>query len=76
MKGNAELDTSDGSVTVEGSNDGVTFHALTDPQGTPVTKTAAGMEVVEENPRYWRPRVTAGDGSTSLTVTLWLSSRP
>lgn len=60
-----------GSMTLEGSNDNANFVALTDPQGNAITKTAAGLEVIEENPRYIRPNVTAGDGTTSLTVTVW-----
>jgi hypothetical protein len=60
-----------GSITLEGSNDNTNFIALTDPQGNAVTKTAAAMEVIEEAPRYVRPNVTAGDGSTSFTVTVW-----
>jgi hypothetical protein len=60
-----------GSVTIEGSNDATTYAAMTDPQGNAVTKTAAALEVLEESPRYVRPNVTAGDGATSLTVTIW-----
>ena len=59
-----------GSITIEGSNDGTTWFALTDPQGNAITKTAAGIEIVEEAPLYTRPRVTAGDGTTALTVVL------
>lgn len=61
-----------GSITLEGSNDGTNWFPLTDPQGNAITKTAAGLEVIEENPRYVRPRVTAGDGSTSLNCKLWV----
>jgi len=60
-----------GSVTLEVSNDGTTWTALTDPQGNAVTKTAAGLEVFEEAPRFIRQNVTAGDGTTSLAVTVW-----
>jgi len=60
-----------GSVTLEGSNVGATFFALTDPQGNAITKTAAAGEEVTEAPRYVRPIVTAGDGTTALTVTLY-----
>ncbi|MFO1465859.1 MAG: hypothetical protein U1F35_05375 [Steroidobacteraceae bacterium] len=60
-----------GSCTLEGSNDGSSWFALTDPQGNNITKTAAALEVIEEGPRYIRPNVTAGDGTTNLTVTLW-----
>lgn len=58
-----------GSVTFEGSVNGTNYLALTDPQGNAITKTAAGIELVTEAPRYYRPNVTAGDGSTDLTVT-------
>lgn len=61
-----------GSINLEGSNDKTTesptYALLTDPQGTAVTKTAAAMEVFEECPLIIRPNVTAGDGTTSLTV--------
>jgi len=60
-----------GSVTFEGSNNNSAYVALTDPQGNAITKTAAALEVIEEGPRYARPNVTAGDGSTAITVTLW-----
>jgi hypothetical protein len=57
-----------GSVTMQGSNDGVNYFPMTDLQANAVTKTAAGMEMLVEAPRYIRPIVTAGDGTTSLTV--------
>lgn len=60
-----------GSVNFEGSNDAVSWFILTDPQGTAITKTAAALEVIEEGPRYMRPNVTNGDGTTAITVTLW-----
>lgn len=57
-----------GSVTIQGSNDGTNWFPIVDPQGNAVTKTAASMELMTEAPRYFRPIVTAGDGTTSLTV--------
>lgn len=65
-----------GSVTLQGSNDprvisnpgSDVWFPLTDPQGNAITKTAASGEQIMENPRWVRPSVTAGDGSTSLTV--------
>lgn len=60
-----------GSISLEGSNDGVTWFALTDPQGNAITKTTAALEVIEEGPRYVRPNVTAGDGTTSLNCRIW-----
>lgn len=60
-----------GEVTFQGSNDGTNWNTLTDPQGNALTKTAASLEVVTETPRYVRPSVTGGDGSTSLTLTMF-----
>jgi len=60
-----------GSLTLQGSNDGTNWYAVTDPQANAITKTAAGLEVISENPRYMRPIVTAGDGATNLAVKIW-----
>lgn len=57
-----------GHVTVEGSNDGVNYFPFTDPQGNAIDKTANSMEVLEENPLFLRPRVTAGTGVTATVV--------
>lgn len=59
-----------GSVTLQGSNDGTVWSTLADPQGNALTVTAAKIEQVLELPRYVRPIVTAGDGTTNLVVTL------
>jgi polygalacturonase len=61
-----------GTVVLEGSNNGTTFHTLTDPQGNALSFTAAGLEQITELTRHIRPRVTAGDGTTSITVTVLL----
>jgi hypothetical protein len=58
-----------GAVVFEGSNDGLNWATLTDPQGNPLNFTSAKIEEVAELVRYVRPRVTAGDGGTSITVT-------
>lgn len=60
-----------GSVNFEGSNNGTDWVVLTDPQGNAITKTAASMEFVTETPLFVRPRVTAGDGSTDLSVIMF-----
>jgi hypothetical protein len=60
-----------GAVNFEGSNDGTNWAILTDPQGNAITKTSAAIESVTETPRYVRPSVTAGDGSTDLSVILF-----
>jgi len=59
-----------GTCVIQGSNDGTNYQSLTDPQGNAISKTAAAIEMVEEHTRYIRPNITAGDGTTSLTVTL------
>jgi len=55
-----------GSITLKGSNDGINYHALHDTEDNVLTFTAAGMKQIEETPRYVRPEVTAGDGTTAL----------
>lgn len=60
-----------GSVTVEGSNDGTNWFPLTDGQGNAITKTAEALELIAEGVRAIRPRVTAGDGSTAITIVLF-----
>lgn len=59
-----------GSVRWEGSNDGTNWAVLTDPQGNALDFAAAKIESVTEITALVRPRVTAGDGTTALTVTL------
>lgn len=60
-----------GSVNIEGSNDsGTTYAILNDTrgEGNALTLTAADVRRVNERPQQIRPNVTAGDGTTSLTV--------
>ena len=59
-----------GSVRWEGSNDSVNYAVLTDPQGNNLDYTVVKIETVTEIAVLARPRVTAGDGTTSLTVTM------
>jgi hypothetical protein len=59
-----------GAVVIEGSIDGSNYAPLTDPQGNALSFTAAKIEAISELVRFIRPRVTAGDGTTSLTVSL------
>ena len=61
-----------GTVVLEGSNDGTNWQTLTDPQGNVISKTAASIEAITEATRYIRPRVTAGDGTTAITATLFV----
>lgn len=59
-----------GSCTIQGSNDGTNWAPLADPQGNALTFTTQRIEQALELPRFVRPIVTAGDGTTNLTVTL------
>lgn len=57
-----------GTVVVEGSNDGVTYFTLNDQANAAVSATAAALKTIRDAPLFIRPRVTAGDGTTSITV--------
>lgn len=59
-----------GTIVFQGSNDGVTYFTLNDPGASAISKTAAALKQVLETPRYVRPLVTAGDGTTALVCTL------
>lgn len=61
---------SGGSVKIEGSNNGTDWYTLSDPDSNLLVFTAAGGKTILNNPVYVRPNVTAGDGTTSFTVTL------
>jgi len=61
-----------GTLLFEGSNDGTTYATLTDPQGNALSITAAKIETVMELCRFVRPRISAGDGTTSLVCTMFL----
>jgi hypothetical protein len=49
----------------------VTYFTLTDAQTTAISKTANAIEQIAEVCRFMRPLVTAGDGTTTLTATLY-----
>lgn len=73
-----------GSVQIQGSNivaPAVTFAStdfvvLTDPQGNALDMNSLKIEEVQEITAWIRPKVTAGDGTTSLTVSLLLRRPP
>lgn len=58
------------SVTIGGSNDGETYHALTDTQGNALTLTSGALKQIVELPIFIKPRVFGGDGTTNLKVIL------
>ena len=67
-----------GSISLKGSNltaGGTGSNILTDPQSNAITKTAAGLEQVQEITRYMWPHVTAGDGTTSLVATMLVTRK-
>lgn len=62
-----------GTVVIEGTDaGGVTYTTLNDSrgEGNALTFTAADTRTILENPGKIRPRVTAGDGTTALTVVI------
>jgi hypothetical protein len=61
-----------GQVQLQGSNDGVNYRLVHDPQGNPLTVTAPAVTHMIEIPRLLRPAVTAGDGTTAITVTIFM----
>jgi hypothetical protein len=56
------------SITIGGSNDGVTFHALTSTDSVPLTLTEAALKQIVELPIWIKPRIFGGGGATNLTV--------
>lgn len=59
-----------GSLTIEGSNNGTNWAPVANRAGSALVFTAAGINRVQDYPLFVRPRVTAGDGTTSLTVVI------
>jgi hypothetical protein len=57
-----------GTMQWEGSIDGINFDILNDPFGVPLSFVSAKIRAVTEAVILSRPHVTAGDGTTSLTV--------
>jgi hypothetical protein len=57
-----------GAVLIEGSLDGNNWFPLHDPQGVALSFTAAGLRAILEHVLMVRPRVTGGDGTTSITT--------
>ena len=69
------------AVTMEGSPDGgTTAGELHDPQGGLLSAVLVGAtitdpEVISESPESIRPNITAGDGTTDLTVVITAPTR-
>lgn len=67
-----------GSVTIQGSNkpdeDGTTMATLHKTDLSALTFTTAGIFTILENPLWIRALVTAGDGTTAITVAFTLAT--
>jgi len=61
-----------GALQLEGSNDGVNYRVLHDPQGNKLILSQAQITHLTEIPAFMRPNVTGGDGTTSLTLTMFV----
>lgn len=59
-----------GNVVIEGSNDGVNWF----PAAAAIT--VGGIQQIAIYTHYIRPRVTAGDGTTAVLVSLFLKNYP
>lgn len=58
----------DGTVTLQGSNDGTNYHPLTDPQGNNIAKTANALEQVTELPRFIKPTFSGTTGTAGVVT--------
>lgn len=60
-----------GTVIIEGGISG-TYNTLNDSrgEGNSLSFTSGDTRIINENPQFIRPSVTAGDGTTALTVTV------
>lgn len=60
-----------GSVSLQGSSDGTNWATMDDVSNTPIAMTASTkIWRIANPPKFLRPNVTAGDGTTSLTVNI------
>jgi hypothetical protein len=60
-----------GALVIEGSNNGgTTWVTLFSAQGAAISLSADALKQIVEVAALTRPRVTGGDGTTSLNVTL------
>jgi hypothetical protein len=54
---------------IEASNDGHVYKTASDRRGYPALVTAPWLRTIPEEAAFVRPRVYAGDETTSITVT-------
>lgn len=58
------------TLSLLGSNDGVNFEILHDPQGVPLAFSGSGIRAISEATRYAYPLMSGGDVGTSVSVTM------
>ena len=59
-----------GKVAIQGSNDGVNWNTLTGLTSHDLEFSTSGISMISEISQYIRPVVTAGDGTTNVTITI------
>jgi len=64
-----------GSVALHGSNDGVNYLAMDDAGGTTIAMTTTKIWRMANMPKFVKPVVTAGDGTTVLAVAMFGHTR-
>ena len=64
-----------GTVIIQGSLSDAEYALLNDVQGNALTITTKLIERIQETTGYVRPQVTAGDGTTSITVIMLLKPK-
>jgi len=57
-----------GTLVFEGSNNSSTYKTLRDQNGAQLTFMQADLEGISQTVKLIRPRVSAGDGTTSINV--------
>jgi len=63
--------TFDGAtVVLEGSNGGTAYYTLTNPAGSALSFTAAGLKQVVERPQFVRPNVSNNGNNAAIVVDL------
>ena len=66
--GDRSVQTIGGTVTIEGSNDGVTYFTLTDASNTAISSATAYLKQVTEITKFIRPNVTGVGGAQAILV--------
>jgi hypothetical protein len=59
------------TVSIKGSNDGVSYFTLTDPQGNALAFTSGGLDAIVEHCRFMRPESSGGTG-TAVDVIVYM----